>query len=154
MQTSASLLTNTGLRPTKARLAVLTVIFDAKKALSHAEIAAALEPKAHFDRVTVYRVLECLLEHQLIHKISTEDRAWKYQLNTPSPQAQYIAKNNKSSFLSHTHAHLHCTLCGGVTCIHEFTTSIPSAILSTYLVSQVEVTLKGVCPLCKVDTSN
>ena len=70
-----------GLRPTSARIAVLSVISCADSALSHSEILERLVTQKEFDRVTIYRVLDRLTHHHLVHKISGENRAWKFQIS-------------------------------------------------------------------------
>ena len=141
-------MTDAGLRPTKARIAVLNTLMHSSTALSHTDILSALQGVKEIDRVTVYRVLDWLQENALIHKISTDDRAWKYQLNTP--RRQYKEAGNMSGLMQgHGHAHLQCQGCGTVLCIHELAAHIPSTILDTYQVSLVEINLKGLCPQCQ-----
>ena len=141
--------TDAGLRPTKARLAVLTVLTSARKALSHSEILAHMASQKEFDRVTIYRVLDWLTEHQLIHKISGENRAWKFQFshNTYTPSN---AISDKKQLLpnAHQHAHLHCTSCGEITCIHEVKPQFPTQVLELYHVESIDINIKGLCQHC------
>lgn len=141
--------TDAGLRPTKARLAVLTVLTSARKALSHSEILAHMASQKEFDRVTIYRVLDWLTEHQLIHKISGENRAWKFQFshNTYTPST---AITDKKQLLpnAHQHAHLHCTSCGEITCIHEVKPQFPTQVLELYHVESIDINIKGLCQHC------
>lgn len=155
MNVAEQLITNAGLRPTKARIAVVEMLSQSPTALSHTEILASLQGHKEIDRVTVYRVLDWLLENSLIHKISSDDRAWKFQLN-PSPKTaarQYKSLNSTEphSLLNnnHGHAHLHCQRCKAVVCIHELASHIPQAILDTYQVSQIDISLKGLCQQCQ-----
>ncbi len=138
-----------GLRPTKARLAVLATIAEASSALSHPEILQRLSAQKEFDRVTIYRVLDWLTEHHLIHKISGDNRAWKFQLSA-SRFSPVSADSNGSQLLAngHQHAHLHCTVCGKVTCILELEPKFAKATLEKYQVSHIEINIKGVCPDC------
>lgn len=153
MQSAEQLITDAGLRPTKARTAVLSTLLKSHTALSQPEILSALQGIKEIDRVTVYRVLDWLQENALIHKISTDDRAWKYQLNAPkrSFKAASSAVTNGSLGLlnNHGHAHLHCQRCGTVLCIHELAAHIPQSIFDTYQVSHIEISLKGLCPDCQ-----
>lgn len=150
MQSAQQIMTDIGLRPTKARIAVLNTLINSTTALSHTDILHALQGVKEIDRVTVYRVLDWLLENALIHKISSDDRAWKFQLN--APKRNYRATDNvtKSELLNnHGHAHLQCQNCGTVLCIHELAAHIPQAILDTYQVANVEINLKGLCRDCQ-----
>lgn len=156
MQTAEQLITDAGLRPTKARLAVLSVMINSHTALSHTEILSALHGVKEIDRVTVYRVLDWLQENALIHKISTDDRAWKFQLNAPKRSHKAADGTSHSALLTpsglpsnHGHAHLHCQQCGTVLCIHELAAHIPAGIFQTYQVSHIEISLKGICPDCQ-----
>lgn len=151
MSTAEQLISQAGLRSTKARIAVLNAIIMAASALSQPEILAQLQHSNDIDRVTIYRVLEWLQAHALIHKISTDDRAWKYQLNRPRRQYREASSMapTPSTVSSHGHAHLQCQQCGATLCIYELAAHIPPAILETYLVSHIEINLKGLCPQCQ-----
>ncbi|MDP1766926.1 MAG: transcriptional repressor [Methylotenera sp.] len=141
---SEKLITNAGLRPTRARIAVLNILAETTSAISHPEILALMSNQIEFDRVTIYRVLDWLTEHHLIHKISADNRAWKFQLS-------YHANNQTPS---HQHAHLQCTSCGKVTCIHELEPQFPSQILAKYHVESIDIHLKGLCTDCISPTTS
>lgn len=148
MKNAEKLIIDAGLRPTKARIAVLATISHATAALSHAEILNLLEGSKEFDRVTIYRVLDWLHEHQLVHKILTDNRSYKFQSNTQR-NSQYKPSSVKKLFDNgHAHAHLQCERCGSVVCIHEFEATIPNQLMKQYQVSSIEVNLKGVCSNC------
>lgn len=141
-----------GLKPTHARLAVLNIIADADSALSHPEILDRLSGEKEIDRVTVYRVLDWLTEHALIHKIAGagDKRAWQFQLSQPrftsvtTPKASAGLLTNDS----HHHAHLHCQVCGKVTCVHELEPHFPPQVLAQYKVSAIDINIKGICADC------
>ncbi len=145
---ATQLILDANLRPTKARLAVLNTIAHADSALSHPEILDRLSSQKEFDRVTIYRVLDWLTENQLIHKISGENRAWKFQLSTPTFSAVAGSSNKFMAKHQHQHAHLHCTTCGKITCIHELEPHFPADILKKYQVNQIEINIKGICLDC------
>lgn len=149
MHTADQLLSEAGLRPTQARTAVLQVLLDSHTAMSQPEILHALQGVKEIDRVTVYRVLDWLQEHALIHKISTDDRAWKYQLNSPKRSFKAPSMQLQGMLNNHGHAHLHCRSCGTVLCIHELAAHIPQAIFDTYQVTNIEISLKGLCQACQ-----
>jgi Fur family ferric uptake transcriptional regulator len=126
-----------GLRPTSARIAVLSAISSADSALSHPEILERLASQKEFDRVTIYRVLDWLTHHHLVHKISGENRAWKFQLS-----------QHKHETDTHQHAHLLCTSCGKISCIHELSPHFPKPLLEKYHVETIDVHFKGLCEDC------
>lgn len=143
--------TDAGLKSTTARMAVLNVLASADSALSHSEILEIMSHQKEFDRVTIYRVLDWLTAHHLIHKISGENRAWKFQF---SQKAYVQAENqpNKKQFLAsaHQHAHLHCTSCGKVTCLHELKPQFPKQVLAHYHVESIDINIKGLCEDCNL----
>lgn len=146
-----ALISHAGLRPTKARLAVLGVIAETNSALSHTEIVERLAAHKEFDRVTIYRVLDWLTEHGLIHKISGsgDKRAWKFQLS--QQRFKTVAPPSNNGFLTnnnHHHAHLHCQQCGKVTCVHELEPHFPPQVLAQYQVSAIDINIKGICADC------
>ncbi|WP_229007195.1 Fur family transcriptional regulator [Methylophilus sp. Leaf408] len=148
MLTAEQIITDAGLRPTKARVAVLNTLLTSTNALSHPDILAALQG-VEIDRVTVYRVLDWLLENSLIHKISSDDRAWKFQLNAPKRNYRSADTAHLGLLNNHGHAHLHCQQCGTVLCIHELAAHIPQSLFDTYRVSNIEISLKGLCLDCQ-----
>lgn len=148
MENVDSLITQAGLRPTKARLAVLKTITESSSALSHAEILERLAGLKEFDRVTVYRVLDWLTENQLVHKISGDNRAWKFQLSQPKFSGTHQTERKAVGQDAHHHAHLHCIHCGKISCLHDVKPRFNQEILKHYQVSQIEINLKGVCIDC------
>ncbi|MEQ1601081.1 MAG: transcriptional repressor [Methylophilaceae bacterium] len=140
MNNAEQLITNASLKPTAARTAVLSVLLKAQAAISHAEILAQLaSTHSHeFDRVTLYRVLEWLTEHALIHRVIGDDRAWKFQISSPQT--------------THHHAHLHCTQCGKTICLNQIQADLPAEIMTQYQVESVDIHIKGCCESCSASS--
>ncbi len=68
-ETARQRLQTLGQRVTPARLAVLATLLDSPRALSHHDVEVRIGAKSeHFDRVTLYRVLEWLVAQGLAHK--------------------------------------------------------------------------------------
>lgn len=135
VHSAKQLISDTGQRPTYSRLAVLETLINARTALSQHEIQSRLSNEQHFDRVTIYRVLDWLTEHHLIHRIPSEDRAVKFQVSLPH--------------ISQQHAHLHCTQCHKIICLDEVQMRLPEEIKDYLQVESVDVTIKGRCSSCK-----
>lgn len=131
---ASQLIADAGQRSTAARLAVLNVLNAAEGALSHTEIIERLSAGYQFDRVTIYRVLDWLTEYHLIHRIASDDRAWKFQVSLPNA--------------SHQHAHLHCTQCHKIICLDELQPSLPTQITAKFQIESVDMIIKGRCPDC------
>jgi Fur family ferric uptake transcriptional regulator len=99
-----SALRATGERVTPARLRVYAVLLDAARSLSHHELEAALGSDAPLDRVTLYRVLDWLVDQGLAHRVAGIDRVWRYS----------VARDDRAG-----HAHFQCNRCGKVVRLAE-----------------------------------
>ncbi|MFM7758103.1 MAG: Fur family transcriptional regulator, partial [Crocinitomicaceae bacterium] len=93
-------------RNTTAKTEIQDLIVTSNVALSHSEVQKSLDGLC--DRVTIYRVLERLLEEGIIHKIVNIDGVVKY------------AGCHKCS-VKHIHNHIHfsCQKCKSVTCLED-----------------------------------
>lgn len=67
----------TGARNTSARTRVLAVLLASHEALTEPQIEAAMSGPP-LDCVTVYRVLEWLLQLHLIHRLPGRDGVWRF----------------------------------------------------------------------------
>ncbi len=121
--------------PTAARLSVLDVLIEYGSAMSHSEIIDRMSDEYHFDRVTIYRVLDWLTEFHLIHRIASDDRAWRFQVSNPDAL--------------HQHAHLHCTQCHKIICLDELQANLSAKIAAKFQIESVDMIIKGRCPSCK-----
>lgn len=121
-------------RNTQAKAKIISIITESEMALSHAEIHEVLD--GFCDRVTIYRVLERLIEENLVHKVVTIDGTVKY------------AACHECSSVKHYHNHIHfsCEKCHTVTCVEEVepTFKLPEK----YRVHSVNFTVSGICPNC------
>jgi Fur family ferric uptake transcriptional regulator len=98
------------------------------------EIEDGLDRTLRIDRVTVYRVLKWLTRQHLTHKISSDDRIWRYNA-APSKHDTH-------------HAHFKCTACGEVICLQELSAEIRPRLPDGYSPEIMEVTIKGLCSEC------
>jgi Fur family transcriptional regulator, ferric uptake regulator len=122
-------------RVTPARLGVLQVLLASPAALSHYEIEEALEKSSlNVDRVTLYRVLDWLVEHELAHRIAAEDRAWRFNATDRSSTGD--------------HAHFHCTICGQIVCLKSRPPAKAVTLPRGYLPERIDITIRGRCPRC------
>lgn len=121
-------------RVTPARLGVLGILLEADAALTHQEIEQlAAQQGVTFDRVTLYRALDWLVEQGVAHKVSGLDRAWRYNAQAGTP---------------HQHAHFHCRRCDQVFCLENLQPALLFSLPPGYRVEQVELNLQGYCPNC------
>jgi Fur family ferric uptake transcriptional regulator len=129
---ASALLRETGERVTPARRAVLAVLARSRRALSHHEVDAALGDARAVDRVTLYRVLDWLVERGLAHRVIGPDRTGRYSLARGARERR---------------AYFQCSGCGTVICLERAAprrVALPRGFRS----EQVEVTVKGRCPRC------
>jgi Fur family ferric uptake transcriptional regulator len=120
-------------RNTIAKTEIQKLILSSSVALSHSEIQKSLEGLC--DRVTIYRVLERLLNEGVVHKIVNVDGVVKYA-------------GCHSCFVKHTHNHIHfsCQKCKSVTCLEDVKPSYE--LPKNYEVTEMNFTLAGLCPQC------
>ncbi|MFK7799850.1 MAG: Fur family transcriptional regulator [Aureispira sp.] len=121
-------------RKTTAKTQILELLEKVSTALSHKEIQVELDGLCN--RVTIYRVLERLLEEGFIHRIVNTDGVVKY--------ARCHSCNHKNHH--HNHLHFSCTQCQEVTCLQQVQPSYQ--LPSNYLAQEVHFTVSGICPKC------
>lgn len=139
-QEARTLLQQSRGRVTPARIGVLSILLEAKAALSHLEIEqTAGQQGMSFDRVTLYRALDWLVEQGMAHKIAGADRTWRYNAQAGTP---------------HQHAHFHCKQCEQVFCLESLQPTLLFALPNGYQVEQVELNLQGRCPACAGKPAN
>ncbi len=101
-------LKTSGLRITLARKLILEILDRAEKALSVNEIIDILSrQKSSIDKVSVYRIIECLEEHKLIHRTLFSGKVVKCSL--------YNQDNNINDLDYNSHYLLLCNKCGIIT---------------------------------------
>jgi Fur family ferric uptake transcriptional regulator len=129
------LVKESGGRNTGARRNVLACLIAAGRALSHAEIEAQLGA-ADLDRVTLYRVLEWLVEQSLAHRVgglSGFDRAMRFAFSRPERHS--------------AHAHFQCVQCGTTVCLDDV--AVPALPVPGGIELQgIELAAFGYCAAC------
>lgn len=155
-QQARSMLKQRGQRVTAPRATVLAALLSAQAlarqtqgsaaALSHQDLTQRIEAEeeagallAELDRVTLYRILEWLVEIGLAHKVAGEDRVFRFGLN----------EADTSQHAESGHAHFHCQSCRAVFCVPQSpdwreTVTVPEGFVS----QECAVTLRGWCPAC------
>lgn len=132
--TAEEMIRATGERVTNARIEILATLLKAEQALSHSEIEGRLTQASGIDRVTVYRVLDWLTEQKLAHKISGDDRVWRFNV---------ISAGNE-----HKHAHFKCTCCNRVICLDDLGRGWTPTLPAGYTPTEIDLTIKGLCNEC------
>jgi Fur family ferric uptake transcriptional regulator len=127
-----------GLRATASRIAVLRMLGEADRPLSHADIVDALTDQP-WDRATLYRNLIDLVNAGLARKVELGDRVWRFDRSSSSHPHDAAV-----------HPHFVCTVCGDVACLPEVSISTPTLGIPKSLRDRhVEVHVRGVCDACE-----
>jgi Fur family ferric uptake transcriptional regulator len=119
---------------TESRLTVLGILAKAGKPLSQEQIARQSGRK-HFDKVTIYRTLESLLQVGLVHKAFMEKRAWHFELAHNCTEHQ-------------CHPHFTCSSCGDTHCLTEISLPMAKSPHQGFVIHRQQVRLEGLCPKC------
>jgi len=133
----SNLLSASDLKPTKNRIQVLEAIGGNAYPLSVDDIFQILERTRPINRVTVYRILDLLVEHGLVERLSTGGRAFYYGLAS--------GENHQP------HAHFYCKRCGQMDCLHPESLQVDADELKRTFagrIDKVEVRVDGICKNC------
>jgi Fur family ferric uptake transcriptional regulator len=125
-------------RLTQPRVAVLACLMSLDHAASHFDVAQSLAKHHPIDRVTVYRVLEWLVEVGIAHRIAGDDRVWRFMINDPTAS---IAPH-------HQHAHFTCNACGQTFCLDDVPNKLNFRLPAGFKPSEVDLKFRGRCLHC------
>lgn len=128
----------TGERLTQPRVAVLATLLAADHAMSHQDVGAAIADHHAIDRVTVYRVLEWLVEVGIAHRIAGDDRVWRFMLNHGGGEAGWHRQ----------HAHFTCDRCGQTFCLNQLQTRLSFKLPKGFKPAEVDLKFRGACAHC------
>lgn len=131
------LLASAKLKSTENRIRVLEVVGNNSFPLSAKDIYSTLERNISINRVTVYRILDLLVDHGLLERISTGGRAFYYGL----------APNDHHK----SHPHFYCKSCGQMNCLSPESLSVDMKdFIRTFPghIDKVEVRIDGICKNC------
>jgi Fur family ferric uptake transcriptional regulator len=129
------LLAGCGVRPTRARVLVLSHLLAQPEALAPRRLHAAVGGEAAVNRVTLYRILDLLVAQGLAARSSAGDRSLRY---CSGRSAQRVC-------------HFHCLGCGQVRCLDPALLPLPSEAMEKGLgvtVERIEIRVDGRCEAC------
>jgi len=132
-----NLLASLDLEVTVNRLRVLEVIGNNSYPLSAGDIYQTLDRSSSINRVTVYRILELLVDYGLVDRLSTGGRSFYYGL---APNDYHLP-----------HPHFYCKSCGQMDCLSPESLTIDTdSLWKTFpgKIDKVEVRVDGVCKNC------
>lgn len=122
-----------GLAATAKRLLVVQALAASGGPLTPQELLAALGER--LNRVTLYRILDLLVEHGLVTRHNAGERAFRYCLRQGAAG----------------HAHFTCTRCGHTECLDSRPLEAGLSELLAHLpmrVDSAEVRFGGICQGC------
>jgi len=128
---------------TRNRLRVLEVIGSHNFPLSAGEIYKTLGDTISINRVTVYRILDLLVERGLVQRLSGGGRAFVYGL---APSDYHPA-----------HPHFCCKSCGHLECLKPQSLHVdtrPMQHIFPGRIENIEVRVDGVCQTCLQTDNN
>ena len=126
-----------GIEPTACRLRVLEAIAASPAPLQAQEILDIFPPERAMNRVTLYRILDLLVEKKLVWRHSGGDRTFRYCLADRSHGVR---------------CHFYCTSCREMRCLRG--SQVPAEVArlkqeGALEVHSVEIRLDGVCEECR-----
>lgn len=132
-----TMLKNVSLEPTPNRINVLRVIGDNSFPLSASDIYTTIDRHEPVNKVTIYRILDLLVEKQIVERISTGGRAAYYGM---APNEYHQA-----------HPHFYCKSCGRMDCLGPDSISVRfDRFEQTFpgRIDKMEMRLDGICKNC------
>lgn len=131
------LLEAAGLEATRNRIDVLEVIGSNKYPLAAKDIFRTVERSHTINRVTVYRILDLLINRKIVERLSTGGRAAHFGM---APSKNHAA-----------HPHFYCIHCGQMDCLSPEALNISSEHLQKTFpgeIQRIEIRVDGVCRKC------
>ena len=126
-----------GVDPTPSRMRVLEVVGNNSAPVSAQDIYATVSRTANINRVTVYRILDLLVEKGLVEKLSGGGRSLAYGL---APNENHPA-----------HPHFRCRSCGALQCLQPGSLKVDLRGIERSFageIQNVEVRVDGICKNC------
>jgi Fur family ferric uptake transcriptional regulator len=120
-------------RNTATQEAVLSILTNAGKALSHDAIEQKID--LELDRATIYRILNRFCADGIVHKIVADD----------GKQYFAVCQQCDEQHLSDNHFHFRCTRCMSIECLPAL---VHFSVPNGYSVEHLNCVLIGVCKDC------
>jgi Fur family ferric uptake transcriptional regulator len=133
-QKAERLLASVSLRCTRPRIAILNVLLGAERPITQEEVAFKLGSSGP-NKVTIYRILEALVEADLVHKVFMSERTWHFELADNCTESQ-------------CHPHFTCTECSDTHCLPEISVPMAKSPYKGFNIRHQRVQLEGLCPKC------
>jgi Fur family ferric uptake transcriptional regulator len=128
-----------GLEATDHRVRVLMAVGNTPYPSSAPEILETVRARTDINRVTVYRILDLLVEHEVLNRLDLGEKSRRFCLRDAGEGE---------------HPHFHCTRCDRYLCLHTDTLPLDLKALESLSmdVQHVDIRLEGICPACLKDS--
>ncbi len=128
------LLDSANLKKTLPRKMVLEVLMNSKKPKTADEIYIEIGNQKP-NRVTIYRILESMVEAGIVHRAFIADGSQHFELADKCTKHQ-------------CHPHFVCTGCGKTSCLHDASVSLAKNMPEGFIIQRQQIRLEGLCPKC------
>ena len=125
-----------GLEVTEHRAQVLMAVGNTRHPSSVPEILEKVRARQDINRVTVYRILDLLVEHEVLNRLGLGEKSQRFCLRGTHEDE---------------HPHFHCTRCDRYLCLDVPSPGIDRQALAglSLEVRHVDLRLEGLCPACR-----
>lgn len=130
-------LARSGLEATDHRIRVLMAVGNTSHPTTVPEILELVRVRRDINRVTVYRILDLLVEHAVLNRLGLGEKSQRFCLREMDS--------------SGGHAHFHCTRCDRYLCLDAPGLPIDRDALAELAldIDHVDIRLEGICPACQ-----
>lgn len=137
-QDAVARLESAGLHATDRRVRVLRAVAETPGPSSAAEVLESVRAASGINRVTVYRILDLLVEHHVLHRLDIGE----------TPRRFCLCEDDENG-----HPHFHCMRCDRRLCLRHGPDILnPGALEALGLdIRHVDIRLEGFCPACRRD---
>lgn len=133
-------LTERGVRPTALRCLVYRTLAEARGPRSLRQMEEEL---VTVERSTIFRALQLLAEHHLVHAIEDGSGALKFE----------ACHGLHRCTMADQHPHFYCLRCHRTTCLTALPLP-PVELGGGYRIHSVNYVIKGLCPTCAYEEEN
>jgi len=134
---AAQSLKEAGLNRTPQRVAVLDMLIHAERPITASDILRGINDSLDINRVTVYRIISCLKDNEIIREIPTHDGINHYEM---------------ACMHNPLHPHFYCRVCKTMYCLDPPTIATAWEWLAgphDYTVEGISIGLYGLCRDCR-----
>jgi len=125
-----------GLEITEHRVQVLMAVGNTAHPSSAQDVLEKISAKKDINRVTVYRILDLLVEHHVLNRLGLGEKSQRFCLRG--------AREDE-------HPHFHCTRCDSYLCLNVPQLPLDREALDDLCldIRHVDIRLEGICPACQ-----